>query len=363
MQSRRARMTFVMAAVTGVLWALAPSASAAEVVVNPGQSIQAAIDAAPPGTTITVRPGTYRENLLITKNNIWLRGSGRASTFLRPPATPATNDCAEEPGLAPGICLLGDVDFESGRVIAPVRDIRVTGFNVAEFDGPGMFIIGGLRTVFRTNESSRNGEYGIFALVSSEVTFDANVTRNNIDAGLYIGVSPQAKAVISRNSSRGNLGEGILLLEASQGQVYENDLSENCAGLAFLNIDLPGDPGGWIVKTNTIRNNNRFCPGSEDGAPPMSGIGVLVAGARDIALRGNNVLDNGVNSGPSAFGNGGILVSSTAHFGGADPRNIGVVKNILLRNQSEDLFWDGTGTGNTFTGNTCSTSTPDGLCN
>ena len=46
-----------MCAVAGALAATAGSAQAAVFVVNPGQSIQAAIDAASPGDTIIVRPG------------------------------------------------------------------------------------------------------------------------------------------------------------------------------------------------------------------------------------------------------------------------------------------------------------------
>ena len=57
--------------------------------VQPGQSIQAAIDAAPPGATIEVAPGTYQENLLIAKDGITLRGSGPGRTVLVPPAQPA----------------------------------------------------------------------------------------------------------------------------------------------------------------------------------------------------------------------------------------------------------------------------------
>ena len=44
-------------------------------VVGPGESIQKAVNAADPGDTIVVR-GVHREDVIITKNGIKLRGEG-----------------------------------------------------------------------------------------------------------------------------------------------------------------------------------------------------------------------------------------------------------------------------------------------
>jgi nitrous oxidase accessory protein NosD len=67
------------------------TASAAQassvIVVGPGQSIQAAINAARPGDTVFVRPGVYHQSVQIRTNGITLRGSGafRGGTVLVPP--------------------------------------------------------------------------------------------------------------------------------------------------------------------------------------------------------------------------------------------------------------------------------------
>ena len=47
--------------------------SAAELIVQPGNSIQAAVDNASPGDVITIKPGTYTENIKITKGDLTIR--------------------------------------------------------------------------------------------------------------------------------------------------------------------------------------------------------------------------------------------------------------------------------------------------
>ena len=60
-------------------------------VVGPGDSIQAAIDAAQPGDTIVVK-GVHHENVAIAKDGITLRGIG---AVLEPAATPLANACTD----------------------------------------------------------------------------------------------------------------------------------------------------------------------------------------------------------------------------------------------------------------------------
>jgi pectin methylesterase-like acyl-CoA thioesterase len=67
---------------------MASAAQASSViVVGPGHSIQAAINAARPGDTVFVRPGVYHQSVQIRKNGITLRGSGafHGGTVLVPP--------------------------------------------------------------------------------------------------------------------------------------------------------------------------------------------------------------------------------------------------------------------------------------
>ena len=88
----RVKMTFAVLAMATLALALPASSTAHRTVtVHSGESIQAAIDAAKPGTTIKVEEGTYAEALTIDKDGIELVGEdGRRRISSRPPARPPT---------------------------------------------------------------------------------------------------------------------------------------------------------------------------------------------------------------------------------------------------------------------------------
>ena len=355
------RLMGVMSAValmTGMLVAGAGPTSAwggGTAVVRPGQSIQAAIDAANPGDTILVRPGTYPEHLLITKG-VHIIGWGAT---LVPPATSGTpTPCsAPDPG-DDGICIAGvfTTDQNTGAVTVTqyVQDVRITGLTVAGFAGSGIIQIGGQGSRFIGINARNNGEYGIAAFDSTGTTELLNTATNSAEAGFYIGDSPQANATLIANQSSGNLF-GFFIRDAQHGTIAANRSHDNCVGVLFL-ADAPGPDGAFQVVGNSISHNDKACPASEDG-PPASGVGVFIFGAHDVRVFGNAILDN-QPSGPS-IASGGVLVMTG--MGGTAPLNNRVQGNVITRN-STDIVWDGTGTGNVLRPNLCGSSQPSGLC-
>src|SRR5690348_13532315 len=113
------RWTTASAAAFGaLLFAVsAAPAGAADVSVGPGESIQAAVDAASPGDTITVS-GRHRENVVITKDRITLRGvrKGPDGAVLRPPKQPAEACALGGPNDISGFCVLGQGNLATGEI-------------------------------------------------------------------------------------------------------------------------------------------------------------------------------------------------------------------------------------------------------
>ena len=352
---RRSARSLVVApaALLLMLSVVAGSAQAATKVVGPGDSIQAAVDAASPGDTIVV-VGLHRENVAITTDGITLRGQG---AVLEPAATPTQNACFDPstPADVNGICVLGEINFDTGEVLREVRDVTVSGFTIRGFSDSGIVAVGAHDATFKNNVADDNDEYGITAFASTGTRMLFNRSSGGGEAGFYIGDSPNADATLLGNESFDNLF-GVLIRNASHGNVVGNSLHGNCDGAVVL-ADLPGPAGLFQLSGNRVTDNTKACAAGEDIPFPLSGVGVGLLGATGVTLTGNLITGN-VPSADTAF-QGGVVV--TTGLGGTPPTNNHVHGNTILNNEP-DLFWDGSGTGNAFQGNRCQTSSQAGLC-
>ncbi len=337
--------------VAGAFVAQAAPAGADTFTVGAGQSIQAAIDAAPSGSTIKVKGGRFDENLTITKNNIKLVGTP-GKTILRPPANPV-GPCVQPgqeggPPSVSGICVLGTINFQTFTVIKPVKGVKITGFTVRNFPAEGIIIFGGQSTTVQNNTLVNNGEYGLFALASSGMAILGNTASGSGEAGIYVGDSPEANAVIQNNTAFDN-GFGFFIRSASNGGLTNNDAHDNCIGILFL--EAPDSPTNWTATGNQVNHNNKVCEATDE-APPVSGGGIVLLGGHNITLQSNTVNGN-VPGGPTAFSGGIVLIAGSS--------GNSVIANSAHGNVPADLF-DVSGAPNTFAGNSCGTSIPGGLC-
>jgi parallel beta-helix repeat protein len=350
----KVKMTIAVLAIAGFTIGVVAPASAWQsshvTKVRPGQSIQAAINAAHPGDTIKLKPGTYRENVQIKTNDIQLIGSGAGSTKIEPAATPAPV-CGATASSVNGICV-ADADSQ-GNIISKVSGVRISDLSVSGFPGVGIFFLGANGADVHDTLAADNTDYGIAAFVSTNGKYRWNDTPRNGEAGIYLGDSPEAHSIVQGNTSWANRGFGIFIRDSSFGEVSGNRVFDNCTGIIFLNTG--SGEAHWLAKNNrAVTNNSAACPGDPaQGEDPLSGIGIAVAGATDITIHQNVALNN-QPGGPSPV-SGGIAVAQGAS-------NVTVSNNTAFGNLPTDLVWDGTGTGNQFVGNACATSNPPGLC-
>ena len=234
----------------------------------------------------------------------------------------------------------------------------MSGFTVTHFSGNGMFILGVNGAAVRHDHFLSNGGYGAFNLTSTHTHFLENTSRDNGDAGFYVGDTPHAHATVWRNVSTGNAGEGIFLRDASHGDVTHNLVRHNCAGILVL-ADAPGPAGFWEISRNVANSNNKACAGHPaDGEPPFSGIGIGLSGANHTSVVGNQVADNRDLHPSSA--SGGILVLKGS--GGTAPVSDLIKDNVLSHNSPFDIRWDLSGTNIRIKRNECEKSSPSGLC-
>jgi parallel beta-helix repeat protein len=179
------------------------SAQAANKVAGPGESIQAAINAADPGDTIVVR-GVHREDVVIRKNGIKLRGVDNA-VIEAPTRAKADSPCSKLFG-PEAICVLGDVNSKTGKVNRPISDVSISGFTIRGFKQKATImidVIGARNTTIAGNHVMGNAGAGIGITAEGlNNTIKNNDLTDNEDDGVF--VEGQRNTTIANNTFTGN---------------------------------------------------------------------------------------------------------------------------------------------------------------
>lgn len=326
--------------------------------VAPGQSIQAAVNRARPGTTIVLLRGVYRQSVQIRTNFIKLRGAGNSlrGTVLIPPRHPVHNTCNSAFGPT-GVCILAKRLGPHGTVVQRVRGDTVKHIYVANFQGNGVFGYGTAGMTVTHVTAVRDGGYGISRFESTRTLFAHDIAIGNEEAGFYVGDSPHADTVVRHDIAEGNT-LGIFIRHARDVSVSHNLAVGNCQGILVLDDGQPGGAGNAAIQHNLVTRNNKFCPKGGDQPFDLQGGGILLLGATNTLVAHNLVTANRGRQ----LNSGGIVVVSASQFHGSNPKNDLITRNSLRRNRPFDLLWDGTGTNVVFTHNHCATSSPPGLC-
>jgi nitrous oxidase accessory protein NosD len=319
-------------------------------VVQPGQSIQAALDASRPGDRILVRAGAYHEQLTVRKDGMTVIADG---AVLVPPASPVRNLCSgiAGPHTQAGICVRGQhvhlASFvaEHRKVISVgrrVQDVAISGFVVRGFSGPNVALVGTEGAHLFDNRLRNGNAYGALSVGSKRSwIFNNHVSTDGIR---FIGICvDDVEAPIVAHNDVSGYGVG-LCIQTNGADVAFNQVHGNCVGI-FV------DPGiRALVEENHVYANNANC-----GPEFFSGIGIFLSGTQHT-----QVLDNRIEGHRPTGGFGAALVLVDASPSQTADNNV-VRHNGFARN-TLDIQVLTSGTGNAIDHNDCTTSDPAGLC-
>ena len=274
-------------------------ADARTTVVKPGQSIQAAVDAASSGTTIAVLPGVYHEPgaaraVTVTRDDVHL--VARSKGGRDPVVIEASGGQTDGVWVSP-VDTVGTTEDERppcGTSGARVHGFRMDGFTVRGFSRFGVYLACADDFAVTHTESRDNGEYAIFPVASTHgrLSHDLGATTRS-DACLYVGEDDD---VVVDHSMATDCQIGFEIENSRHVVMRKNVSRANTAGIIVdvINERLTTVCADNRVEDNLFDANNRPSSASpeDDTADLIPGIGIIVAGADRTTVAHNVVRGN-----------------------------------------------------------------------
>jgi cytochrome c peroxidase len=317
-----------------------PVESSQTYTVQPGDSIQAAVDKSKPGDTIEIMAGTYHEAVQVKTHNITVRGVPDAS------------------GQLP--LLDGENKLDNGFKVTG-SFFTIEKLDIRNYTENGVIAQGTYGPIFRDLVVDNTGRYAVFPIASTNVLIEGVTASGIADSALYVG---QSKDIIVRNSEAFKSVTGIEIENSDNALVENNYVHDNTGGiLVFVSPHLNSKEGhDNIVRNNKIENNNlpNFASGGlVQKVPP--GLGMLILVSDNTEVSGNTISGN--NSAGIA-----IVEAKTFEDDISDydiplvPEGTWVHGNTFTNNGTQlsesaakyglpggnDILWDASGWNNTF---------------
>ncbi len=204
--------------------------TAAEITVQPGGSIQAAVDNASPGDVITIKAGTYTENVKIYTDDLTIQSaSGNPDDILI-----KANDSTDHAILVK----------QADNVL--ISGIRAGGATAQ--DAAGICLSGCNNCIIEKSKFTVNGR-GIYLVSSTECTVSENNVVNNVYFGILLESSKNN--IISGNTVT-NSERGVYLGSSDDNTVSGNTVTLNSV-LGFYSCSLCDQN---LIYNNYFNNTN-----------------------------------------------------------------------------------------------------------
>ena len=193
----------------GCVLAWAEKPTACTITVEPGQSIQATIDAAPEGAVICLAKGKWEETIRIRKSLI-LRGEGAGYSVI--------HGTKED---QPVVWVSAPVGEKDVHVV--IDKVTVTGTWGWKTDG--IVVDGSAQATITYSTIERNGRAGIYIGNSAQATIENSTIAGNRWAGIWIWHS--ARATITNSTIHGNQHDGIYIWCSAQATITGSTVKRN----------------------------------------------------------------------------------------------------------------------------------------
>lgn len=241
--------------------------AAAEIYVQPGDSIQTALNNAVSGDAIILKPGIYNENIKIDKNNLII-----SSESGNPDDTIITAKSSDNHVISlqasnvkiSGLGITGTKNVYAGIYLSECNNCTIENNKILN-NGYGIYLLNSKGNKLSNNVIKNNGEYGILLSTSTNNTLSGNTASDNKDTGIHISTS-NGNTLTGNNVSSNDVYGLFVCPESDDNLIYNNYFNntvnakiqnglgnaynitktegENIVGGSYLGGNFWAEPGG-----------------------------------------------------------------------------------------------------------------------
>lgn len=236
----------------------------------------------------------------------------------------------------------------------PVRDVTVSGFQVRDFNGFNVLVLGAVNARVYDNVLTGGGPYGFLTAGSIRTSVYNNVVNSKETKFIGICMDNYSGVRIWENKIA-NYYIG-LCIQTNGAVIENNEVSDSCFG-AFL------DPGVKDVQLTGNKFIKSLATCGPTGAAGIALDGSIRARVEHNVIRGQK--SDGKTAGISIVDDpcsGSQKSLSCLALGKPAVASGNIVKNNYLHDNALDIFVDTKGKGNVVRHNKCSTSVPEKIC-
>jgi len=235
-------ITLILAFISFCLLSQAQAKTAIVRVPGDYATIAEAAQKAEPGAMLIVRPGTYKENIVIRKPLFLRSARGAEKTIISAanPDKPVIHVIGTEDVGILGFTLK---DSQLSGIIAEKSERLKILYNKVINNENGAIIIKVKKGLVLGNNFDRNNSYGLYISESSQFSVKHNSASRNGDKGLFLFTSDNNK--ITKNDVNLNRWNGMLIWASNNNVITHNKTMRNMFGF------VTGESEGNIVEDNT----------------------------------------------------------------------------------------------------------------